>query len=589
MFMTVEPQLKKIYWSLLSVFFLFSLAISIAGYLFYDNQKKSLKQEKWEDLGAISDLKVSQIVNWRKERIEDGAIIFENPFIAPRIQRWFQDPETTGAMKEILSWVKSLQRLQQYQSYQSVLLLEPKGNMRLSVPEGEKLLDPFSKQLVLEAAQNKRVILSDLYRDEISNVIRLSLLVPILLQRGEKPVTVAVILLRIDPHLFLYPLIQTWPTSSRSSETLLIRREGEEVVFLNELRHRKNTALVLRSPVSRQDLPAAMVARGQVGIAEGFDYRGVAVLAALRRIPDSPWFLVAKIDQEEIYAPIRWESRLIAILSGVLVLVVAVSVGFLWRGQHLQEQRRSERDIRQLNEDLKRRAVKLESVNKELEAFSYSVSHDLRTPLLGINGLSGILLDKYCSNLDEKGKDFLRLIRKETQHMLQLIDGLMAFSRFERQEVKLSLIDMVELTRTVVDELKTMIPNQGLSVNIRTLPPARGDRTMIQQVFYNLLSNAFKFTKPKEAGIIEVGSITGENDNIYYVKDNGVGFDMQHAAKVFEVFQRLHSADKFEGSGIGLAIVQRIVERHGGRVWADGKVNEGATFYFTLLKEEGDR
>jgi len=395
--------------------------------------------------------------------------------------------------------------------------------------------------------------------------------------------------LRIDPQLFLYPLIQTWPTSSHSSETLLIRREGEEVVFLNELRHRKNTALVLRSPVSRQDLPAAMVARGQVGIAEGLDYRGVAVLAALRRIPDSPWFLVAKIDREEIYAPIRWESRLIAILSGVLVLVVGVSVGFLWRGQHLQEQRRSEREIRQLNEDLKRRAVKLESVNKELEAFSYSASHDLRTPLLGINGVSGILLDKYSSNLEEKGKDYLRLIRKETQNMLQLIDGLMAFSRFERQEVKLSLIDMVELTRTVVDELKTMMPDQGLSVNIRTLPPARGDRTMIQQVFYNLLSNAFKFTKPKEAGIIEVGSITGENDNIYYVKDNGVGFDMQHSAKVFEVFQRLHSADKFEGSGIGLAIVQRIVERHGGRVWADGKVNEGATFYFTLLKEEGDR
>ena len=589
MFMTVEPQLKKIYWSLLSVFFLFSLAISIAGFLFYNNQKKSLKQEKWDDLGAISDLKVSQIVNWRKERIEDGAIIFESPFIAPRIQRWFQDPETTGAMKELLGWMKSLQRLQQYQSYQSVLLLEPKGNMRLSVPEGEKLLDPFSKQLVLEAAQNKRVILSDLYRDDISNVIRLSLLVPILLQTGEKPVTVAVILLRIDPQLFLYPLIQTWPTSSHSSETLLIRREGEEVVFLNELRHRKNTALVLRSPVSRQDLPAAMVARGQVGIAEGLDYRGVAVLAALRRIPDSPWFLVAKIDREEIYAPIRWESRLIAILSGVLVLVVGVSVGFLWRGQHLQEQRRSEREIRQLNDDLKRRAVKLESVNKELEAFSYSASHDLRTPLLGINGVSGILLDKYSSNLEEKGKDYLRLIRKETQNMLQLIDGLMAFSRFERQEVKLSLIDMVELTRTVVDELKTMMPDQGLSVNIRTLPPARGDRTMIQQVFYNLLSNAFKFAKPKEAGIIEVGSITGENENIYYVKDNGVGFDMQHAAKVFEVFQRLHSADKFEGSGIGLAIVQRIVERHGGRVWADGKVNEGATFYFTLLKDEGDR
>ena len=134
-----------------------------------------------------------------------------------------------------------------------------------------------------------------------------------------------------------------------------------------------------------------------------------------------------------------------------------------------------------------------------------------------------------------------------------------------------------------------MMPKQGLNVDIKTLPPARGDHTMIRQVFYNLLSNAIKFTKPKEAGIIEVGCITGENVHIYYVKDNGVGFDMQHAAKLFEVFQRLHSADEFEGTGVGLAIVQRIIERHGGRVWADGKVNEGATFYFTLPKEEGER
>ena len=151
----------------------------------------------------------------------------------------------------------------------------------MSVPEGEKVLDPFSKTLVLEAARNKRVILSDLYRDETSNVIRLSLLVPIVIQRGGSPVTVAVILLRIDPQRFLYPLIQSWPTPSRSSETLLIRREGEEVVFLNELRHRKNTALTLRFPISRQGLPAAMAARGQEGIAEGFDYRGVPVLAAI--------------------------------------------------------------------------------------------------------------------------------------------------------------------------------------------------------------------------------------------------------------------------------------------------------------------
>ena len=587
--MTVERQLKKIYWSLLLVFFIFSVAISTAGYLFYKNQKKRFKQEKWDQLGAIADLKVSQIVNWRKERIQDGEIIFESPFIASLIQQWFKDPKTPGAEKEIFRWMKSLQRSEQDQSYQGVLLLEPKGDIRLSVPGGEKVLDPFSKKLVLEAARNKSVMLSDLYWDETSKVIRLSLLVPILLHRGGNPVPVAVVLLRIDPQRFLYPLIQKWPTPSRSAETLLIRREGEEVVFLNELRHQKNTALVLRSPLSRQGLPAAMVARGQEGVAEGFDYRGVSVLAALRRIPGSPWFLVAKIDQEEIYAPILMETRLIAILVAVLVLGVAVSVGFLWRGQHLQEQRRSEGEIKRLNEDLERRAVKLERVNKELEAFSYSVSHDLRTPLLGIHGLSGILLDKYSLNLDEKGKDFLRLIRKETQYMLQLIDDLMAFSRFERQALELSPIDMVELARTVADELKTMMPEQGLNVAIGTLPSARGDSTMIHQVFCNLLSNAIKFTKPREAGFIEVGSITGEHDNTYYVKDNGIGFDMQYAAKLFEVFQRLHSADKFEGTGVGLAIVQRIVERHGGRVWAEGKVNEGAIFYFTLPKVETDR
>lgn len=589
MHMIVGPQLRKIYWLLILVFLLFSMAICMAGYLFYENQKKSHKQKEWDQLGAIADLKVRQIINWRKERIEDGAIIFENPFIAPRLQQWFQDPKTTGVEKEVLGWMVSLQRPQQDQSYEMAVLLDAKGIVRLSVPEGEKVLDPFSKTLVLEAARNKKVILSDLYRDETSNVIRLGLLVPILVQRGGSPVTVAVVLLRIDPQRFLYPLIQWWPTPSRSSETLLIRREGEEVVFLNELRHRKNTALALRFPISRQGLPAAMVARGQEGVAEGFDYRGVPVLAALRRIPDSPWFFVARVDQEEVYAPIRMETRLLAVLVGVLVIGVGVSVGFLWRGQHLQEQRRSEGEIKKLNEELKRRAVELERINKEIEAFSYSVSHDLRTPLIGINGLSGILLNKYSPNLDKKGQDFLRLIRRETQNMLQLIDDVMAFSRFERQEVKLSPIDMVELARTVVDELKTMMPKQGLDVDIKTLPPARGDRTMIRQVFWNLLSNAIKFTKPKEAGIIEVSCITGENGNIYYVKDNGVGFDMQHAAKLFEVFQRLHSADKFEGTGVGLAIVQRVIERHGGRVWADGKVNEGATFYFTLQKEEGER
>jgi light-regulated signal transduction histidine kinase (bacteriophytochrome) len=170
--------------------------------------------------------------------------------------------------------------------------------------------------------------------------------------------------------------------------------------------------------------------------------------------------------------------------------------------------------------------------------------------------------------------------------MLQLIDDLLTFSRSEHQQMKPSDIDMGELAKRVFEELKSMTPERTLQLNIKTLPPARGDQSMIRQVFVNLLSNAIKFTRPKGAGVIEIGCMVKKNLNIYYVKDNGVGFDMRYASKLFGVFQRHHTVDEFEGTGIGLAIVQRIIQRHGGQVWADGEVNKGATFYFTLPRGE---
>jgi light-regulated signal transduction histidine kinase (bacteriophytochrome) len=196
--------------------------------------------------------------------------------------------------------------------------------------------------------------------------------------------------------------------------------------------------------------------------------------------------------------------------------------------------------------------------------------------------LSRVVLEKYSRDLDEKGQYFLRLIQEETKKMLQLIDDLMAFSRAKRQEMNLSTIDMGELAKTVFDEISSLTSHERLKVEIKPLLKSPGDQAMIRQVFYNLISNAIKFTRPKGTGIIEIGCLEGINAHTYYVKDNGVGFDMQRATQLFEVFQRLHSADEFEGTGVGLAIVQRIIHRHGGRVWADGKPNEGAVFYFSL-------
>jgi light-regulated signal transduction histidine kinase (bacteriophytochrome) len=228
------------------------------------------------------------------------------------------------------------------------------------------------------------------------------------------------------------------------------------------------------------------------------------------------------------------------------------------------------------------RTAQLEAANKELEAFSYSVSHDLRAPLRAIDGFSRIILEDYLDKLDDEGKRLLNVIGNNTQKMGQLIDDLLVFSRLGRQEISPSDIRMTELAKRVFEDIKPLPNERNLQFNIKTLPVAQGDRSLIKQVFANLLSNAIKFTRPKEMGSIEIGGTNDGAENIYYVKDNGVGFDMQYVDKLFGVFQRLHSAAEFEGTGVGLAIVQRIIHRHGGRVWAEGKVGEGATFYFSL-------
>ena len=269
---------------------------------------------------------------------------------------------------------------------------------------------------------------------------------------------------------------------------------------------------------------------------------------------------------------------------GLLWLAGLIGIGF--GTQRLRrselERKRADTEVKKLNEELENNVVQLEAANKELEAFAYSVSHDLRAPLRAIDGFSQIILEDYLDKLDDEGRRVLNVIRGNTKKMGQLIDDLLVFSRLGRQELRASGIDMGKLAKAVSEELKLAVPERKLKFTINTLIPAQGDQAMIRQVFVNLLSNAVKFTRPKENATVEIGGGREGNENIYYVKDNGVGFDMQYVDKLFGVFQRLHSAAEFEGTGVGLAIVQRIIHRHGGRVWAEGKVGDGASFYFSL-------
>ena len=244
----------------------------------------------------------------------------------------------------------------------------------------------------------------------------------------------------------------------------------------------------------------------------------------------------------------------------------------------ITQRKQAEEEIMILNEELEKR---VRERTEEMESFSYSVSHDLRAPLRAINGYANILEEDYNDRLDEEGKRLLKEVQQNARKMGVLIDDLLAFSRLGRKEIERSAIDMNRLAKQAIKETE-LASRHHASIKLWPLLPAKGDPALLQNVLNNLVSNAVKYSGKNEKPFIEIRSKRGNGELIYSVKDNGVGFDMQYEGKLFGVFQRLHSADEFPGTGVGLAMAKRIISKHKGRIWAQGKLNEGATFYFSL-------
>jgi two-component system sensor histidine kinase/response regulator len=252
----------------------------------------------------------------------------------------------------------------------------------------------------------------------------------------------------------------------------------------------------------------------------------------------------------------------------------------------LIERALSLRRLRLENAELQRRVEErttaLEAANKELEAFSHSVSHDLRAPLRHISGFAAMLMAKYAPALPAEAQRYLGVIAEGAQNMSRLIDDLLTFSRTNRQPLSVQPVDMAALASNVIESLRSAQPDRKIETRVDAIPPCTGDPSLLRQVWINLLGNAFKFTGGKENALVEVGFSRESGENVYFVRDNGAGFDMRQSERLFAVFQRLHQAEEFEGTGVGLSIVQRIILRHGGRIWAQAAVGEGATFQFVL-------
>jgi signal transduction histidine kinase len=401
-----------------------------------------------------------------------------------------------------------------------------------------------------------------------------------------------------------------------SGEILIGLKDGDNIQFINSLRYAPDVAITLKIPLEEDTaVPMKLALEGRNGTIIGRDYRKKTVIAAYQHIPSMGWGLVAKMDKEEAFEPLNLLST-IALTLGGISSIIAIGVCILFSAS-------SSRSIKELtvatqklaNEDLdyrikvdrkdeigvlansfnnmakklsgeieehKHSKDELAASNKELEAFCYSVSHDLRAPLRSIEGFSKALEDDYAEKLDSQGKDYFHRIRRATSHMSQLINDLLNLSRITRSSLNFKIVDLSAMVEKIVTDLRNQQPERKVELIISREVKAKGDERLLFLALENLVSNAWKFTKKNTDPKIEFGVKSSEGKKVYFLRDNGAGFEMKYVDKLFNAFQRLHDKSEFEGTGIGLTTVQRIIHRHGGSIWAEGEVERGATFCFTL-------
>ncbi len=681
------------------VFALLAAGLIAAGHLYCNGYERQHRVEVERALSAVADLKVSGLTQWRRERLGDGSAFLGNESFAELVEQTLERPSDPRLRNRLQTWLRQVRGAH---GYQTVFLLDVGGAALAADPAALESVPARLREAVADSLRLGEVSFLDFHRDHAEGPVHLAVLVPIYAAQPERR-PLGVLVLRIDPAAHLYPLVQGWPTPSPSAEALLVRREGDHVLYLNELRFDPGAALTLRQPLASPRLAAAKAISGYEGIVEGPDYRGLLSLAAVRRVPDSPWFLVARIDAAEVDAGLVERVWHLALLVSALLAAAACALGWGWR-QHLgrfsrerfraaESLRSSEARYQTLLENapvavLIKRADRITEVNMaslplfaaqskeqllnrspfelfhpddhpamrarigamlehgdavpvregkvlrldgaavdvevtaapfwdqggpaihvvlrdvterkraeqalrasetelrqrhdELTRFTYTVSHDLKSPLVTIQTFVGYLEEDLANN-DRPGIDKdLGFIRNAAQKMSRLLDELLMLSRVGRYVNPAEELSLQEIVRESLSLVAGQIAERGAKVELTDAPLVlRGDRDRLIQAFQNLVDNAVKFMGEQPEPRIEIGIEGSQDEPVVFVRDNGMGIDARHISKVFDLFAQLDP--QRGGTGIGLPLVRRIVETHGGRISVQSEgPGRGSCFRITL-------
>jgi len=578
------------------VFTLVGAGLVSAGYLYFQYHEKDYRAQAEQQLSAIAELKLSELVEYRQERLADGAIFYRNATFAALVRRAFDRPDDAQAQAGLREW---LAKFSAHFQYDRIVLLDAQGTVRMSAPESLLPLSSVIARHAAELLRSGKVGFQDFHRNEHDQRIRLAVLVPIFDESDQRR-ALGTLALRIDPDAYLYPFINRWPVPGRTAETLLVRRDGDDALFLNELRFRKNTALSLLVPLARTEVLAANVALEREGIVEGLDYRGVPVIASVRKVPGSPWLLVAKMDTAEALAPGQENLWLATSLVGALLLGGGAVVGLIGRQQRLRDQAQRTRaaealaaaaalrveveERKKANDALDGSARVLARSNAELEQFAYVASHDLQEPLRMVVGYVQLVEKRLADKLDADTREFMGFAVDGALRMQNLIQDILTYSRVSTRGSPPAPVDSADALKEALALLANRIAETGAGVDAQVLPVVKADRRQLVQLFQNLVGNAIKFCK-EHPPRVRVEAQREARQWRFSVADNGIGIAPEYRERIFGVFKRLHTQREFPGTGIGLAICRRIIQRHGGEMGVESAPGGGSVFWFTLPEE----